>query len=101
MCTSFFQHAHLTKYPESVDRAVQSEEDPEDLRGVHTHQPAPPHSVHAVVHLSAGQQAEAEHVSRARHGKVPVHHPILFTVQQNLGVRRQVPGVQTGRVTGR
>lgn len=91
----------LTEYPESVYDPVQGEKGPQDLRRVHAEKPAPPRSVHPVVHLPAGQQAEAENVSRTRHGEAPVHHPVLLAVQENVGVSWQVSGVQTRRVTGR
>lgn len=96
----YCKHNQLTEYPESVDSAVQGEKRPQDLRGVHTEQAATSHSVHPVVHLSAWQQTEAEHISGARHGKAPVHHPILFTVQENFRICRQVPGMETSWVTG-
>lgn len=79
---------------------MQGEKGPQDLRRVHAEQPATSYSIHPMVHLSAGKQSEAENVSRTRHGKAPVNHPVLFTVQENLGVCRQVPGVQTSGVTG-
>ena len=60
---------------------MQGEKGPQDLRGVHAEQPATSHSIHPVVHLTAGQQTEAEHVSGARHGEAPVDHPIFFPVQ--------------------
>lgn len=80
---------------------MQGEKGPQNLRGVHAEEAATSHAVHPVVHLSGGEQGEAEHVTGARHGESPVHHPIFFTVQEYVGICRQVFGVQAGRVAGR
>lgn len=80
---------------------MQSEKGPQNLRGVHAEEAATSHSVQPVVNLSGGEQSEAEHITGAGHGESPVHHPVFFTVQENIGICRQVFGVQASRVAGR